>query len=292
MIYFDPSRSSGECCYWYRRFPATPSACHGDNQTSTVSLVCEIEYQPLNNTSNIEVRWYRTRDEESAGITGETLIDGTKYIIIDPPINPQSPIRQYTLGILNFSNSDRGYYWCQLFVNNVPLSPSPYGYIHSLQCTVTLFDVTCAMDSQLCAHDMVLNGRYMALNNGPGTNCSLEQFSIIVPASTTTLLQSATMSTAETVTIPKPSFTTVTVARAATMSQMAATSSIHTIGTVTISSFATTETTIIITSKFPITEVASTMVVVLLLFVLTVIVVSSIVYIKKHKRQSKLTTHT
>ena len=206
-------------------------------------------------------------------------------------MNPNLAIRQYGLGILNFNSSDRGYYWCQMMVNNVSLSTSPYGHIYSTQCNI--FDVTCTTNGvpRLCAHDMALNGQYMAHTKFNGTSCSLEKLSINIPTSTTTMSRIVTMSTTETVTIPKPSFTLATVARAAIMSQMTAMSSIHTIGTVTISSFATTEVTPLTVSGFPTTEVVTTMVVVLLLFVLTIIVVTSIVYTKKHKRQSKLTTH-
>ena len=201
----------------------------------------------------------------------------------------QSFIKQYMLGVQRFNSSDRGYYWCQMVVNNnISLSPSPYGYIYSSQCT--FLDVTCTINPPLCAHNM--NTRYMARKNV--SRCSLEDFSSIIPTSTTTMPQIVTMSsihTTETATIPKPSLTTA--ARMATMSQMITMSSIHTTETITIamSSFATTEITTITTSSFPTTEIASTIVAVIILFMLTILVVSIIVCIKKHKCQSKLTTH-
>ena len=89
--------SSGECHYWYRRFPATPIVCHGTNQTTTVSLICEVQYQPLNSSDSIEVRWYRSRDEETVGTKGEVLNDVNKYLQFksDPTLVNQTFIRQY-----------------------------------------------------------------------------------------------------------------------------------------------------------------------------------------------------
>ena len=145
----------GDCCYWYRRFPATSSVCHGTIQTTTLSLICEIRYRPFSNSSSIELKWYRSRDEESAGIKGEILNDEYKYKYTEVEISINgSFIRQYHLGILNFNSSDRGYYWCQMVVNNVSLSPSPYGYINSSQCTI--FENTCTVDELICAQSFSL----------------------------------------------------------------------------------------------------------------------------------------
>ena len=70
----------------------------------------------------------------------------------------QTFIRQYYLGIPRFSSSDRGYYWCQMVVNNVSLSPSPYGHIHS-RCIFA--DTICSPNQPICAHN--LSGiRFMA----------------------------------------------------------------------------------------------------------------------------------
>ena len=166
---------SGECCYWYRRFPATPSVCHETNQTSTVTLLCEVEYQPPNSSYNIEVHWYRSRYEESAGISGEVLNDRNKYLQFEQDLTPmnQTFIRRYVLGILRFSSSDRGYYWCQMVVNNVPLSPSPYGHFHRSQCI--LLDAICTIDPPICAQST--RTRYMAFSQMD--NCSMVNFSNI-----------------------------------------------------------------------------------------------------------------
>ena len=158
----------GECCYWYRRFPATPSACYGTTQTATVSLVCEVQYWPLNNSNDIEVKWFKSRSEESAGKEGELLIDENKYREFGLTSVNQSFIR-YILGILNFNSSDRGYYWCQISVNNVSLSPSPYGHIYSSQCS--FLDTICNIDQLLCAQNLSL--RFMAHRQVNGSNCSL-----------------------------------------------------------------------------------------------------------------------
>ena len=153
-----------------------------------MNLICEIQYWPLNNSNNIKVEWYRSRSEESAGIEGEILIDRSKYTPYDINLTPveQSFIRQYQLRVLNFNSSDRGYYWCQMVVNNVSLSPSPYGHIYGSQCYSTLFDVTCIIDQPLCAQN--LSARFTAHRQGNGTNsyCSLEFNSIISTRTITT----------------------------------------------------------------------------------------------------------
>ena len=178
--------STDECCYWYRRFPATPSVCHGTNQTSTVTLICEIEYQPpQNNSHDIEVKWYRSRSEEYAGREGDSLIDQNKYIRhpdrdLTPMNQPFIMIWQYILGINNFNSSDRGYYWCQIMINNVSLSPSPYGYIYRSQCT--FLDITCTVDQPVCAQN--LNQRFMAHTHHNSFNCSLEGVYAIGPSRT------------------------------------------------------------------------------------------------------------
>ena len=149
-----------------------------------MTLYCEVEHQPQNSSNNIEVRWYRSRVEETAGINGEILIDDTKYDR-GAPVNLQAATLQYGIGILRFNSSDRGYYWCQLVVNNITLSPSPYGYIYSSQCNS--LETMCAADPPLCAQNMVMQYNIMALQNGSGTNCSLKNFS-------NTLTNTATMS--------------------------------------------------------------------------------------------------
>ena len=92
-----------ECCYWYRRFPTTPSVCHGTNQTRTVGLICEIQYWSPNNSNKKEVMWHRSRSEEYAGVKGEILIDKNKYTrnYMNLISVNQSFIIQYYLGIEN-----------------------------------------------------------------------------------------------------------------------------------------------------------------------------------------------
>ena len=157
------SESSGKCCYWYRKFPATPSDCHKTNRTTTVTLFCEVEYRPPNKNYSIEINWYKSRDEKSAGVKGEILNDTHKYLLFDTdPIlmnqMNETSIRQYWIEISKFNSSDRGYYWCQMVVNNVTLSPSPYGHINDSQCLVQ--NVTCNLDQPLCAQNT--HTQYMA----------------------------------------------------------------------------------------------------------------------------------
>ena len=86
----------------------------------------------------------------------------------------QTFIRQYTLGILRFNSSDRGYYWCQMVVNNMLLSPSPYGHIYRSQCAP--LNTICSLNQPICAHN--LNGLQFiayALTNS-SYNCFLQEF--------------------------------------------------------------------------------------------------------------------
>ena len=181
--------TSGECHYWYRRFPATPSVCQGTNQTTTVTLVCEVQYWSLNSSDSIQVRWYRSRDEETAGIEGKILYyDEIKYQQSNSTQTRenQTIIGQYVLGILRFNSSDRGYYWCQMVVNNVSLSPSPYGHINGSQCTA--LDAICEIDQPICAQNTC--AQYMALKKVNG--CLLMKFSNISSTRTTTISSMAT----------------------------------------------------------------------------------------------------
>ena len=157
-----------------------------------MTLICEVQYRALNSSDSIEVRWYTSRDEENAGREGEILNDVNKYQQSngDPtPVN-QTFIRQYLLGILRFSSCDRGYYWCRMVVNNVSLSPSPYGHIRSL---CLLNDTICDIDQPFCAQDT--HAQCMALKQVNG--CSLIQFSNVSPTRSTfpvTDITTATMS--------------------------------------------------------------------------------------------------
>lgn len=303
MIYYhyvhDAHCPTDECCYWYRRVPATPSTCHTNTQTTTVSLTCEVEYWPLNNSDNIEVRWYRSRDEETAGINGasEIMIDDIKYDRI-PLMNPRPNILLYSLGILNFNDADRGYYWCQMVVNNISLPASPYGFISSSQCT--FLDITCTIDPPLCAHN--ISARYMAHRqmNGINTSCLLNN-SILTTRSQ--IFTTSSFLTTNIVTITMSSLATTEFAPVTTSSllkdfnnsiltttsQIFTTSSFPTtdIVTITMSSFATTEVAPITTSSFPTTAVVSTIVALIIPLALTILVVSSIICITKHKSSSK-----
>ena len=89
-------------------------------------------------------------------------------------------IRQYFfLGISKFNSSDRGYYWCQMVVNNVSLSPSPYGHINDSHCTVQ--NVTCNVDQPICAQNT--RAQYMAFRQVNG--CFLINFNTISPTRST-----------------------------------------------------------------------------------------------------------
>ena len=186
VSYYPP----GECCYWYRKIPATPSTCHG-TKTRTVNLICEVEYWLQNISISIEIEWYRSRSKESAGNESGEIVTEYSQFEGESTLN-QSLIRHYNIiQVLNFSISDRGYYWCQMVVNSIPLPPSPYGYISSSQCA--LQELSCVIDPPLCANNM--STRYIAHRQMNGTSCSKDVSKII-------------LHTTETVTIPVSSFAT------------------------------------------------------------------------------------
>ena len=82
---------------------------------------------------------------------------------------------------LRFNNSDWGYYWCQMIVNNVTLSPSPYGYIYHSQC-VPLDAAICSLHQPICAHS--LSGlQFMAYANS-SHNCILREFYVATTSRT------------------------------------------------------------------------------------------------------------
>ena len=179
---FNVHYTSGECHYWYRTFPATPSDCFKTNRTTTVGLICEVEYRALNSSDDIiEVRWYRSRDEEATGIAGELLNDTNKYQQFrgDSRLTNQTFIRLYYLGILRFNSSDRGYYWCQMVVNNESLSPSPYGHLNA-GYLCSLQDTICSIHPPICAQNT--HTQYMAYGNG--SYCSLQEFPAAVTSRT------------------------------------------------------------------------------------------------------------
>ena len=163
-----------ECCYWYKQLPAAPSStCDGDVSTAFVFLICEVHYQPSNNFTNVEVKWYRSTREETAGNKGENIIvgDGKYDIFLSKNLSKVDVfIKQYVLVIRNFNVSeDGGYYWCQIVVNNISLSPSPYGHINSQPCS---FLASCFLDHPLCAHNSTLQLEAYIQPNG--TNCNLQ----------------------------------------------------------------------------------------------------------------------
>ena len=163
------------------------------------------------------------------------------------------------LGILRFNSSDRGYYWCQMVINNVSLSPSPYGHFNHSQCTY--LDAICHTDQLICAQNTRV--QYMAIRR-ENDSCSLVEFNNISPTGTTTLSQEVTITNF---------LTTLEIV------------------TVMVPKFPATEITIVTMSFFPTIEVISAIVAGIILFMLTILVVLSIVYIKKCKSQSKLNNY-
>ena len=159
---------TGECCYWYTRFPATATCNRNTTADSlTLTLACDVQYWLSDSTTNVEVKWYRSKSEQSAGIEGERL----NHAHISGPVTSNNvTFIQYGLEISR-STSDQGYYWCQMIVNNDPLPPSPFGFINSSHCTQA--EVTCDLRNRPhCAQN--LSSRLMAQKKG--VNCSIATF--------------------------------------------------------------------------------------------------------------------
>ena len=257
--------SSVECCYWYRKFPATPSLCN-TTRTSTVTLKCEVQHW-LNNNSNLEVKWYKSSSEESAGKNGEILTDKTKYnqhnnirTVLNEPLNL---IKQYFIGIMHFESSDIGYYWCQMVINNISLPPSPYGHITNTSTQCSLFEVTCTSYQPLCAQNLSINTSFMAylsLTNETNDCSLLEQGS---DRTATVEIANQTMST------NFPDISTATVAITTMIST-----------TFNIDSSATCAENY---------SCSAGIAVGIVLMILTITVLSALVYVyyKKHKSQGK-----
>lgn len=161
----------GECYYWYSQFPATPPNCSRRTMTTTVLLPCKIQYLVSDNTANVEVKWFRSENEPTAGIEGERLHHNANpmYCTSD---SVNITIATTFLQIRGFAADHIGYYWCQIVVNNNTfLPPSPYGYIYSPDCI--LRDVTCNRQHfPLCAENLTSHQMAHTLNDGH--SCSLD----------------------------------------------------------------------------------------------------------------------
>ena len=135
-----------------------------------------MQYLLSDNITDIEVNWYRSMREDTAGMDGER-VTGMTYRQ-NPRTNSNITTELFMLAIQNFNATiDTGYYWCQLVVNNVPLSPSPYGYIYSSDFTLLdyKYDTT---DQPLCAQNStVMHAR------SSKENCTSEN-TTISPATT------------------------------------------------------------------------------------------------------------
>ena len=169
-LYTSTDILTDECCYQYNQIPATPSGCDGDiNTTAVVNLVCSIHYWLDTMLTNVELKWYRSTREETAGTRGENIIDrsrGGKYDIT--PVQSNNVITSF-LVIANFNVSeDGGYYWCQIVINNISLSPSPYGSINNHPCTS---QASCRLDQPLCEHNSTELKAYIQRDK---THCTLQ----------------------------------------------------------------------------------------------------------------------
>ena len=126
-------------------------------------------YRPCDIRPN--VRWYKSAsamdaEEDVVRDNGQYISSmSNKYLIL-----PQNPVingnfdnccsTSLVLGILNFNQSDSGYYWCQFVANNSRLLlPSPYGYISlsegagSNNHACTEDDLTLQLDPAVCAEN-------------------------------------------------------------------------------------------------------------------------------------------
>ena len=101
-----------------------------------IPLFCGV-YVPQNVPTT--VKWYQSKTEDLAGVSGTLIIEEPlKYSMevtrsADPIVNGMFMglfYDQHSLRITNFNQSDSGYYWCQLIVNETTeLNSSPFGYV-------------------------------------------------------------------------------------------------------------------------------------------------------------------
>ena len=152
-----------------------------------VSLTCEVEYWPTDNFTSIELKLYRSTNKQNAGIHGENL-DQPCFSIISEPSSSINNSRIFNcLYIIRYDVSDIGYYWCQVVVNNISLSPSPYGHIENAECNI--FDFTCDLtDQPLCVHNVTKGVEAHAERNGSKSVCTLEDSETIITNTTTTTM--------------------------------------------------------------------------------------------------------
>ena len=130
------------CCYYYSIVPKNVTTISCNPQGMNISWLCYINTP--SNDMNVSVQWYKARPgtaESDIMVEGELLSElSGKYSFTVTrqllAVNNQSELNglfwdEFVLTINNFnSNTDDGYYWCQIVANGTcPLEPSPTGYL-------------------------------------------------------------------------------------------------------------------------------------------------------------------
>ena len=131
---------AGRCCYYYHGVPRNITDMSCNPEGSRISWVCQV-YSPHDSSSTLSVKWYKSVTEETARKYGQEITevigkyDFSTQRASAPISNNQSIVNGlildiFELTILEFdSNTDDGYYWCQLLINDTCLEPSDFGHI-------------------------------------------------------------------------------------------------------------------------------------------------------------------
>lgn len=166
----------------------------------SINWLCYIQAPP--NDTNLSVQWYKAAPgtaESDIMAEGELLSEFSgKYNFTITrqllAVNNQSELNglfwdEFVLTILNFnSNTDDGYYWCQIVANGTcPLEPSPTGYLALDQfpvekCSYNLFDFIDPLMPPICAEGTLCHAEEqttLASDERVDNNTSSESISII-----------------------------------------------------------------------------------------------------------------
>ncbi len=128
-----PAHLPGTCSYFYEGQPETQT-CGPDY----AEVICSVQVPPA---TPLSLKWYYSQTSNRAGATLIESAAGGKYQITFsladiPQEDTGLVVGRSELFIVPFSDSDTGYYWCQMVEDGNPLPPSDTQYL--------TFDDNCA----------------------------------------------------------------------------------------------------------------------------------------------------
>lgn len=133
------------CCYKYQALIVSVNVTKCNPDGFNLELLCAVYWpKAIEPFTELTVNWYKSKEQPDllAGLEGEMIENTThKYVltVTQPTVEDyetQSTIgsdtvnsQYFSLGIINFTTDDSGYYWCQMIVNSSCLKPSAYRHI-------------------------------------------------------------------------------------------------------------------------------------------------------------------